>query len=194
MKSRMSSPVSFLIVHGARGNPQRNWFPWLANTLSKHGRVLSPPFPTPDGQSLKTWLEVADKTLAAIDPGNTILIGHSSGAILVLRMAERTKQPYRAVFSVCPFERDLGLPDYDPLNTSFINPAFNWQAVRHGAKKIVCLAGDNDPYVPFAATKSVADRADAELITVKKGGHLNAESGYSEFPLLLEKISQELNT
>jgi uncharacterized protein len=194
MKLPMSSPVNFLIVHGTHGNPQGNWFPWLTTALHKYGKVFSPVFPTPDGQSLKTWLEVAAKTLAGIGLGNTILIGHSSGAILVLRMAERTKHPYRAVFSICPFERDLGLPDYDPLNTSFVHPEFNWQAVKHGAKKITCFAGDDDPYVPFAATKAVADQSGAELITVKKGGHLNAESGYSKFPLLLEKITQELST
>ncbi len=88
--------------------------------------------------------------------------------------------------------RDLGLPDFDPLNASFVHPAPDWQAVKRGTKQITCFAGDDDPYVPLVYSRAITDALNTELIVVEKGGHLNAESGYQEFPLLLNKIQSLL--
>jgi predicted alpha/beta hydrolase family esterase len=85
----------------------------------------------------------------------------------------------------------LGLPKFDPLNASFVHPAFDWARVKRGAQKIICFAGDNDPYVPLACSRDVADKAEVELVVVEKAGHLNAESGYRQFPLLLENILKD---
>lgn len=125
----MASRVNYLIAHGAYGYPEENWFPWLKNKLSKNAKVIVPKFPTPEGQSLDAWLAIADQSLAGFTPENTLLIGHSAGAVLVLRMAEKTHKPFKAVFSVCPFARPLGLPQFDPLLATFVQPAFDWQAV-----------------------------------------------------------------
>jgi len=185
-------PNHFLIVHGAYGQPEGNWLPWLATQLRSYGKALTPRFPTPEGQNLEAWLAVADDALAGGAAQDTILIGHSVGAALIFRMAERTRQSFKAAFAVCPWTGDLGLPDFDLINASFVRPVFDWNAVRRGAEKIVCFAGDDDPYVPLACSGDVAKALDAELIVVKKGGHLNAEAGYREFPALLEKIHQSL--
>lgn len=189
MRLCVPSPVNYLIVHGSYGNPEGNWFPWLKQQLeSAGGKVFAPRFPTPDGQSLTRWRKIAEAALAHCLPRNTVLIGHSTGAIFVLRLAETTPEPFRAVYAVCPFARDLGLPEFDPLNATFINPPFDWKRTSRGARKIVCFAGNNDPYVPLACSQDIADNLDTQLIVVKKGGHLNAESGYHQFPLLLENI------
>ncbi len=178
---------TYLIAHGAFGSPDENWFPWLKSEL-KDACVFVPHFPTPDGQNLNAWLEIASSALKKSSPENTVLIGHSTGALLVLRMAEKTKVPYKAVIAVCPFARPLGLPEFDPLNDSFIKPAFDWKAVERGAKKIVCFAGDNDPYVPLGFSKEIASAVNAEFIVVPQGGHLNAKAGKIQFPELLNRI------
>jgi predicted alpha/beta hydrolase family esterase len=188
----MDMTTHFLIVHGAGNNPEGNWFPWLRTELQKHGNVVSPYLPTPEGQNLTAWLAVADDASKNLSPHNTILIGHSSGALLVLRMAEKTQQPFKAVYAVCPFAKDLNNPVFDPLNESFIRPAFDWNAVKQGTKKITCYAGDDDPYVPLAYSQEVADAVKAEFIVLKNTGHINAESGYHRFPELLEHIRQSL--
>ena len=123
----------YLIIHGAYGHPQENWFPWLASALAHHGQVHVPTFPTPEGQNLDAWLKIAETTLQGVSPQNTILIGHSVGAVVALRMTEITDQPYKAVFAVCPFAHDLNL-EFDRLNTSFVHPAFDWSAVKRGER------------------------------------------------------------
>ncbi len=173
------------------GSPEGNWFPWLKRELEFAGHcVLTPLFPTPEGQSLAAWLDVADKALHGIDLADTVLIGHSAGAILALRLAEKTEEPYRAIFIVCPFIRDLGAEPYDSLNASFVRPAFDWARIKKNAGDVFCFAGGDDPYVPLALAREVAGHLCVPLTVVEKGGHLNAESGYREFPLLWEKIRQ----
>ena len=178
--------MNYLIVHGAVGNPEGNWFPWLAWQLAP-SPVRRPCFPTPEGQTLSAWLAVADNALKDWDPAETVLVGHSSGALLVLHLAERTATPYKAVFPICPFAQDLNLP-FDILNASFIRPAFDWAAVKQGARAITCFAGDNDPYVPLAYAEAVAKNCSARLNVVAKGGHLNADSGMTEFPQLYKQL------
>jgi uncharacterized protein len=191
MKLRMFSGTNFLIVHGSRGEPDGNWFPWLKQKLENlGGKVFAPQFPTPENQSFDAWHKVAEQALSGCAAGNTVLIGHSTGAVFVLRMAELAVQPYRSIFSVCPFVCDLGLKDYDNLNADFVHHAFSWPKVAKGALKITCLAGDNDPYVPLERSEDIAANIGTRLIVIEKAGHLNAESGYREFPLLLEKIRE----
>lgn len=40
--------ANVIIIHGAYGNPEENWFPWLKKELEKLDcRVFVPKFPTP---------------------------------------------------------------------------------------------------------------------------------------------------
>jgi predicted alpha/beta hydrolase family esterase len=47
---------------------------------------------------------------------------------------------------------------------------------------------DNDQYVPLQKGSELADNLGVELMVVKNGGHLNADSGFTEFPQLLDDI------
>ena len=182
---------NFLIVHGTLGSPESNWYLWLKRELEAAGHtVLVPHFPTPEGQSFASWWGIAEEALKNFDPANTILIGHSMGAVFALSLAEKAKKAFRAIYIVSPFMRTLGIEPYDTLNATFIGKSFDWPKIIQNAGKVFCFAGKDDPYVLLAYAKEVADFAGATLTVVEKGGHLNAESGYREFPLLLDKIRQ----
>ena len=46
--------VRVIVLHGAHGGSDTNWFPWLRNELVAQGiEVLVPRLPTPGGQSLE---------------------------------------------------------------------------------------------------------------------------------------------
>ena len=189
MSSVGKMPLNFFIVHGTLGNPEGNWFPWLKRELEANGhKVISPIFPTPEDQSFTSWLRVAKEALKGFDPAKTILIGHSIGAIFVLRMAEKSEKAFRAVFSVCPFVHDLGLDSYDALNATFIEHVFDWTRIKKNAGEIFCFAGKDDPYVPLSYAAEVADYVSGSLTVVEKGGHLNAKSGYLNFLYCLKKF------
>lgn len=51
--------TKIFLLHGSYGSPEGNWFPWLKKELEKLDcTVLIPKFPTPENQSLETWLAV----------------------------------------------------------------------------------------------------------------------------------------
>lgn len=185
--------MKILILHGAHGAPETNWFPWLRDQLETSGQEVSTPrFPTPDGQSLETWLGVLNDANDQA-PSDTVLVGHSLGVALALRLAERTDEPYAAAFLAAGFFGELGLPDYDPINASFFEGGIDWDRVRRGANRWHAYAGDDDPYVPVARSEEIAGHTGGSLTIIEGGGHLNQETGFVEFPRLLDDLGALLN-
>ncbi len=179
-----------IILHGAHGGPDTNWFPWLCASLENEGiEVVRPRFPTPEGQSLSAWFEAYDLAVQSLHAAPTILVGHSLGAAFALRLIERAPDPVAGVFLAACFVGALGLPDYDPINQSFFAAPFDWPSIR-GRKGPVyrCWAGDNDPYVPLSRSRDVAALLDAPLEIVPGGGHLNSETGFDTFPQIRDAV------
>jgi len=179
-----------IVLHGAHGGPNTNWFPWLQAAVGANGiEVLRPQFPTPYGQSLEAWLDAYDQAVATLATAPTVLVGHSLGAAFALRLAERTTKPFAGLLLAAPFVGALGLPAYDPINQSFFARPFDWSGIRKNMGGMcVCWAGDDDPYVPLSRSEDVAEGLRAPLEVVPGGGHLNSETGFTEFPQLRDAI------
>jgi predicted alpha/beta hydrolase family esterase len=183
-------PLRVVILHGAHGGPDTNWFPWLSAELEAKGmEVVRPQLPTPLGQSLSAWTEAYDQVMRPLPPAATILVGHSLGAAFALRLVERAREPFAGLFLAAGFIGALGLPDYDPINQSFFATPFDWPTIRaqkgHSAR---CWAADDDPYVPLARSQEIASHLDAPLDIVRGGGHLNGETGFTTFPAMRDAI------
>ncbi|MFH1978179.1 MAG: alpha/beta hydrolase [Candidatus Aenigmatarchaeota archaeon] len=182
---------TFFIVHGAYGNPEGNWFPWLKEELEKLDcRVFVPKFPTPEGQNLDNWLVVAEEYVHYFDE-NTFFVGHSIAPAFLLSLLEKLQIPIKAGFFVSGFLDNINNPTFDTINKTFYRK-FDWKKIKRSCKKFYVFHSDNDPYVPLNKGKELARRLETDPIIVKGGGHLNAESGYYKFNLLLEKIKSEL--
>ncbi len=179
-----------IVLHGAHGGPDTNWFPWLHATLDAAGlAVVRPRLPTPEGQSLASWLHAYDRAVQPLPPAPTILVGHSLGAAFALRLAERAIEPFEGLYLAAGFIGALGLPDYDGINQSFFAEPFDWAGIRRRAGSACrCWASDNDPYVPLSRSRDLADAFDAPIEIVPGGGHLNSEIGFNTFPQLRDAI------
>ncbi|MDR6789162.1 putative alpha/beta hydrolase family esterase [Sphingomonas sp. BE138] len=179
-----------VVLHGAHGGPDTNWFPWLHVELEREGiDVLRPRFPTPKGQSLEAWLTVYDGAVGPLKPAPTVLVGHSLGATMALRLVERATEPFAGLFLAAGFIGALGLPDYDVINASFFAEPFDWDGINERKGCVThCWAGDDDPYVPLPRSKEVADRLMVPLKVVPSGGHLNGETGFTAFLHLRDAI------
>ena len=176
------------IIHGTKGSPSGNWFPWISGELTKRGyETFVPTMPTPDNQNLGAWLRAFDLQVGELD-SDSIVIGHSAGAVFTLRLLERVKRPIAVAGIIAGFTAALGLPEYDALNASFVSKPFDWAKIRENSRSFICMAGDADPYVPTAQATEIADSLDQELIIVAGGGHLNSEFGFSQFPQLLQAL------
>jgi predicted alpha/beta hydrolase family esterase len=180
------------IIHGTKGSSKGNWFPWLAAELTTLGaEVIVPQMPTPEGQSLQNWLLSFQEQVGLLDATTTV-VGHSLGAVFLLRLLERLQSPIRGSVFVAAFTGRIGIAEYDALNSSFTSDPYNWRSIRANAGHTLCLSGDNDPYVPLAQGLEISRNLGITPLVIEGGGHLNAESGYATFPLLLEALRQIL--
>lgn len=182
-----------VVIHGTMGSPMGNWFPSVATSLRGAGfQTFVPQFPTPSGQTLENWLRHFQAEVGELNQ-DSLLIGHSVGAVFVLRLLERLKTPIDTAVLVSGFTGVLGLPEYDALNATFVAGAFDWRQIQSNAKNVICLCGDKDPYVPFEQGMEIADALGVENLVVNDGGHLNAEFGFDSFPRLLEELERTGN-
>lgn len=179
-----------IILHGTLGSPDGNWFLWLKNALQEQGtNVWLPVLPQAEQPSLREWADYV-RTHCPFDiDEETVIIGHSSGAILALVLAQESDVPIGRIVAVSVFY-DNSL-DWEP-NERLFDVSFDWNAVRANVKKLVFVHSDNDPYVPLEQAQHVADSCKAQLIMISGQGHFNLEQSpdYKEFPRLLGIIAQ----
>ena len=177
-----------VIFHGTGGSPDSNWFPWLASELrSRSLDVNVPRFPTPEGQSLDSWMKAFSDQVGQLSK-DMVLIGHSMGVGMILRLLERSAIAVQASFLVSGWEGLLGLADFDALIESFYSEPFDYSQIRRNMGKCYQYHGDNDPYVPLVLAKELAVNLQTNLVVIPGGGHLNAETGYTTFPKLLAEV------
>jgi predicted alpha/beta hydrolase family esterase len=177
-----------IILHGTLGSPQGNWFQWLKKELESRGlTVWLPELPSADRPSLNAWAKFVQKKCPFAINEDTLIVGHSSGAILALVIAQKNMEPIGSVVAVSVFH-DNSL-NWEPNNKLFDVP-FEWGAIHANTKKLLFVHSNNDPYVPLNQAQFVANNCDAELVVIPGEGHFNLEKreSYSEFPKLLDLI------
>lgn len=189
--------MKFVILHGTLGGPDENWFPWLAKELEKLGhKTARPTLPTPEGQNPKNWIKVIKEIIDFLGGPSEgiIIVAHSMSPLAVCQYLESINRKIRAAFFVSPFAEQIDSEEpFKSLIQPFVDRSVDWERVKTNCAEIICFVGDNDPYVSLQVAKKFSNLCGAkELVVVPGGGHLNSESGYVKFPLLLEKIKEML--
>lgn len=180
-----------IILHGTLGSPAGNWFAWLKSELENKGvRVWLPQLPHAEQPSLKEWADFIHAECPFAIDEETLIIGHSSGAIISLILAQQNVTPIGGVVAVSVFH-DNSLK-WEP-NDKLFDVAFDWNAIQQHATKLLFIHSDNDPYVPLEQAQYVADNCKAEIVVVSGEGHFNLEQSpsYKAFPKLLEILEEK---
>jgi len=180
------------IFHGTGAGQYDHWFPDIKQKLKAEGiEVTVPEFPTPEAQNLNNWLQVLEHEELEIDE-NTVLIGHSTGAVFILSVLEELDFEIEAAFLISGFVGPLRNERFDPLNESFAEKEFDFESIKASAGDIYVYHSDSDPYVPLQKAGELVEYLDANLELVAGAGHFNTEAGYIEFPELWEKLQKYL--
>jgi predicted alpha/beta hydrolase family esterase len=179
------------IFHGTAGSPEGNWFPWLKTKLENQDIVTTVPrFPTPEGESLDAWLKVLKSQAQQINSAS-LLIGHSKGGMFLLKVLEQLVEPVdTAVFVSAPIGvKPIRYYEEDKL---FSNFEFDWDKIRSKAKHFVVVHSDNDPYVSIENGRQLAKELGIDLTFIPQAGHINSESGFTEFPQILKSLGFDI--
>ncbi len=191
----MEKPIimaNVIIIHGAYGNHEENWFPWMKKELENLDCcVFVPKFPTPENQTLENWIKVFEKYEKYLDK-NTVVIGHSLGCAFLLNVLERANQPIKSAYLVAGFVSAIGIPELDNITRSFWDRKFDWKKIKSNCRNFTVYHSDNDPYVPLEKGNELAEMLDSSLRIITNAGHFNKNSGYIKFDLLLEDVKSTL--
>lgn len=181
---------NYFLIHGSFGSPFVNWLPWLRKELEGRNReVYTPDFPTGVGfQNYENWSNLLKAYLeAGLITENTTIFAHSIAPVFISKFLVENKVPVKKLVFVCGFNNYLGIDkDYDSVNRGMYLKNLN--DVKDYCKEIICLYSNDDPYVPYEVEKDFADAIATGQEVIEGGGYLNSESGYREFPKLLEYI------
>jgi hypothetical protein len=180
-----------IILHGTMSSPDGNWFQWLKTELTGMGlEVWLPQLPNAKQPSLRQEADYVHAECPFAINADTLVIGHSSGAILALVLMQEATTSIGAVVAVSVFH-DNSLKW--EANSKLFDVDFNWEAIKTGASKLLFVHSDNDPYVPLGQAQYVADNCDAVMVIMPGQGHFNLEKseGYRQFPQLLKLLHEK---
>lgn len=187
--------MSILILHGWENNSSGNWFPWLKNELEKFGEIVyCPDLPNSDFPKQDEWLDKINETIAKEKIGQLIIVGHSMGAVAILRFLETLKQEekIKCAILVAGFTTNKNEKvGRIKAIADFFKTSFDWQKIKQGCEKFIIIASDNDPYIPIKESEKLyflLNKPSTEFIVEHNAGHINKESGFVKYELVLRMI------
>lgn len=174
-----------LILHGTKANPHSNWFDWFKGELEKSGyKVWVPELPGADQPDMATY----QKFLLASNfdfNDETLIVGHSSGALAVLSLLEVLDKKIDTAVMVGvyrPEERSYSTGG--PIDT---------QKVKGKAKRFVFVHSDDDPVCPLEGAKYFAEALGGELVVLPGNQHFAVQQDpkHNKLPELVRILHLE---
>lgn len=157
-----------LIIPGLDGSDAPHWQHWWAMT---DPQALTVDLPDPSRPVPDHWeIELAGAVLRHPD---SILVGHSLGAVLIARLLARWPQlRIRAALMVAPAET-LGndrIGHFGPIPERPLGiPA-------------MVVASRNDPWMRFSRAAQLGRAWGADLVDLGAVGHINTQAGFGPWP------------
>lgn len=177
-----------LILHGTGASSVSNWFPWLKQELMDRGLgVWTPDLPGSGTPNIARYTRYITDNDFKIDE-DTLVIGHSSGAVAALGLAQAIDGRLGGVMAVSAFTHDLG---WESL-TELFDPPLDDSSIRSGAQKIIFVHAKDDPYCPVDEARALSSRLGAAFELLDAGGHFSYELDpkWSSFPDLVTLLDK----
>ena len=188
---------NYVLLHGFTGRADRNWLPWVSESLSKKGyKVQTPQLPNTDEPTEK---EQVDYVLNNCDiDENTVLVGHSLGGAVAMKVLEKLEKPIRELVLVAPvIEPAFRGPNYENEGTNgkrrnFVDTfdlSYNYDLVMERAGHIKILSDVTEKSHRKAYLEFLSDKLKAPLYeTTAQKIHFRG----TEEPFILEKLDSKI--
>ncbi len=175
-----------IILHGTGDKNTNYWFPYLKKELEKKGfKVWLPQLPNADTPNIKDWLSFVVEN--GKFTSNTVLIGHSAGAMLILSILEKIKVKIKQAVLVSGYATSLR-----ENSESKLKPKLNWNKIKKNVKDITFINSDNDPWgCNDKQGRIMLNKLGGTQIIKYGEGHMGSttyKQPYKKFPLLIRLI------
>jgi predicted alpha/beta hydrolase family esterase len=129
-----------IIFHGTGGRPDVAWYPWLDRQLTARGyRVERPAYPDINVTPIAEFLP---KVLAGHEfDAETVLVGHSGGAAMLLALLEHLPTPVAQSILVAGYATRPNDSD-EPV----LQDAYEWDRIRANGGDMYFINSVTDPY------------------------------------------------
>ena len=177
--------MKVIIIHGNGGCTAADcWYPRVEQECAALGlTVVNETFPDNVKARAKVWLPHLEALGADED---TILIGHSSGAVAAMRYAETHRLLGSILVGVC--HTDLG--DSGEAASGYYNAPWQWDRIREHQQWIAIYHSLDDPHIPVAEPRFVAARLQCSYFELEDRGHfLDADALPEAAPYLKRKLA-----
>ncbi|MDX8430450.1 MAG: alpha/beta hydrolase [Candidatus Algichlamydia australiensis] len=160
-----------------------NWFPNLKKDLENAGiQVIAKEFPDPILARESYWFPHLINELK-VDK-DTLLVGHSSGAIAAMKFAEN-HQIWGSIL-IGAYHTDLGMEN--EKKSGYFDSPWDWKKIRANQKKIVLFASQDDPWVPIEHPRHIHKMLACEYHEFTDQGHFGGDYYKESFPELTAAI------
>lgn len=159
-----------IIFHGTGAEPGWIWYPWLAERLRRRGYdVDTPHHPGTNTEPIAAFLP---KVLAAHSfDADTVLVGHSGGAALLLALLEHLDVTVAQAVLVAGYATP---PNDNP--EPVLQDAYDWDAIRSNARELVFVNSVTDEFGCDAEQgRAMFDRLGGTLV-VRDDGHFVSDT------------------
>lgn len=163
-----------------------NWFSDVKDGLEHLGlNVVAENMPDPELARKEFWIPFMELKELGED---AVLIGHSSGAVAILRYLETHKCKLAILVGV--YYTDLG--DDDERQSQYFDEKWNWDEIKDNADKIIIFASKDDPYIPIAQPQFIKDEINAEYHEYLDEGHFGSDVHKTEFSEIVVAVKKNI--
>ena len=92
----------YVILHGYKSGPDKHFHPWLKKKLESLGNeVVIPELPNPDDPDISDQVRYVQDNVELTE--DTILVGHSLGTIVAMKVLENLDHHVRSTYLIAPY-------------------------------------------------------------------------------------------
>ena len=154
---------NYLLLHGRAGGADKNFLPWLKKELESKGcKVQVPQMPNSDEPNDDEQAEFVLKN-CKIDE-STVILGHSFGGIVALRLLERGVKIKKLVLVSTPYSGQYKDKVKRESVLAALKKGFNFSKIKNQADSFLCLYDSQDSVVFASDGESYAKELSAAFI------------------------------
>jgi len=161
-----------------------HWYGWLRDQLTQEGfEIIAHDMPDPIIAHESVWMKHILESM--MPDNNTIIVGHSTGAVCSLRLLEKHKL-LGAILLGCN-HTDLGYPE--EKEAGYYDRPWNWSSIKSNAQWIVQFASQDDPFIPIKEPRLIHEQINSEYHEFTNRGHFMSP----DVPEILEVIRRKIS-
>lgn len=180
--------LKIILIHGNGGCKATDyWLPSVKQEIEQLGiTVIARDFPDSVLARSSYWIPFLKNNLGA--DKDTVLVGHSSGAVCAMRFAE--KYPILGSVLIGACYTDLGI-ESERMSGYYDSP-WEWERIRRNQKWILQFASKDDPWIPIDEARHIHEKLKTEYVEFADRGHFGGDREVRELPECVNALKMKL--